>query len=126
MNESPDDRIYSDEHVWLLMESDMSAKIGITDFAQSELGDILNIELPDEGNVYDAGQSFAVVESVKTESEIICPLSCKVIEINENLSNSPELINEDPYEDGWVCKIELDDKSAIDSLMNASQYDSYV
>ena len=126
MDDSPDDRIYSEEHIWLLLESDTSAVIGITDFAQSELGDIVYVELPEVDNDYEVGQSCAVVESVKTASEIICPLSCKVVEINEDLTDSPEKINEDPYDAGWICKIELHDKGAIDSLMNASQYDSYV
>ena len=126
MNESPDDRIYSQEHIWLLLESDSIVKLGITDFAQSELGDIVYVELPKIDNEYESGQVCAIVESVKTASDVYIPVSGKVIEINEDLSDSPELINESPYGDGWICEIELRDKSAIDSLMNASQYDSYI
>ena len=126
MNETPDDRIYSEQHIWLLLESDVYAIIGITDFAQSELGDIVYVELPELEAEYETGQACAVVESVKTASDIRIPVSGKVVEINEDLSDSPELINETPYEGGWICKIKFDDKSAIDSLMNASQYDSYI
>ncbi len=126
MNETPNDRIYSEQHIWLLLESDNIAKIGMTDYAQSELGDIVYVELPELNNEYEAGQACAVVESVKTASDIHMPVSGKVIEINEDLPDSPELINGVPYEGGWICKVAIHDKSAIDSLMNASQYDSYI
>ena len=124
MSESPDDRIYSEEHIWLLLESDEIATIGITEYAQSELGDIVYVELPEVQNEYQSGQPCAVVESVKAASDIHAPVECKIIEINEELIDSPEVLNEAPYEDGWLCKIEILDKSSIDSLLNASQYDS--
>lgn len=126
MSDTPDDRIYSEQHIWLQLESENVAKIGITEFAQSELGDIIYVELPELDKEYEFGQACAVVESVKTASDIQMPVAGKVIEINEDLSDSPEIINEAPYEGGWICKITLQDKTAIDSLMNASQYDSYV
>ena len=126
MNESPDDRIYSEEHIWLLLESDDVAMIGITEYAQSELGDIVYIELPEVENEYQAGQACAVVESVKAASDIFAPVECKIIEVNDELIDSPEVLNELPYSEGWLCKIEILDKSSIDSLMNASQYDSLV
>lgn len=126
MSDTPDDRIYSQQHIWLQMETDAIAKMGITEYAQSELGDIVFVELPEVGNEFDSGQVCAVVESVKTASDIHTPVMGTVIEINEELVDSPELINEAPYEGGWVCKIELQDKKAIDSLMDASHYDSYV
>ena len=126
MNESPDDRIYSKEHIWLLLEANEFATIGITEYAQSELGDIVYVELPEIENEYQAGQACAVVESVKTASEIFAPVECKIVEVNEELVDSPEVLNELPYTDGWLCKIEILDKSSIDSLMNASQYDSNV
>lgn len=126
MNESPDDRIYSEEHIWLLLEANDFAKIGITEYAQSELGDIVYVELPEIENEYQAGQACAVVESVKTASEIFAPVECKIVEVNEELVDSPEVLNELPYADGWICKIEILDKSSIDSLLNASQYDSHV
>ncbi len=126
MNESPDDRIYSEEHIWLLLESDDIAMIGITEYAQSELDDIVYVELPEVNSEHQAGQACAVVESVKVASEIFAPIECKIIEVNEELVDSPEIINESPYSEGWIAKVEILDKSSIDSLMNASQYDSLV
>jgi glycine cleavage system H protein len=126
MNTSPDDRIYTDEHIWLLLEEDTIATIGITEYAQAELGDIVFVELPEVENEYHAGEECAVVESVKTTSDIFAPVECKIIEVNEDLVDSPEKINEAPYDDGWLCKIEILDKTAIDSLLNASQYDALV
>ncbi len=126
MNESPDDRIYSEEHIWLFLETDDIALIGITEYAQSELGDIVYVELPEVDSEYQAGQPCAVVESVKTASDIHCPVESRIIEVNEELVDSPEVLNDSPYEEGWLCKIEILDKTAIDTLLNASQYDSMV
>lgn len=123
MNENPDDRIYSEEHVWLLLETDNIAKIGITEYAQNELGDIVYVELPELESDYQTGQACAVVESVKAASEIHAPVECKIIEVNVELVDSPEVLNDSPYEEGWLCKIEILDKTAIDTLMNASQYE---
>lgn len=126
MSNTPDDRIYSDQHIWLLIETDYIAKIGITEYAQSELEDIVYVELPVVGQECKSTESCAIVESVKTASDINAPADGKVVEINEKLVDSPEKINESPYEDGWICKVQLYDKAAIDSLMDASQYDSYI
>lgn len=126
MKESPDDRIYSEEHIWLMLETDEVATIGITEYAQTELGDIVYVELPEVENEYPSGAVCAVVESVKVASDIFAPVECKIIEVNEELVDSPEAINESPYEAGWLCKVEILDKSSIDSLLNASQYDSLV
>ena len=126
MSENPDDRIYSEEHVWLLLETDNIAMIGITEYAQSELGDIVYVELPELESKYQVGQACAVVESVKAASDIHAPVECKIIEVNEELVDSPEVLNDSPYEEGWLCKIEILDKTAIDTLMNASQYESLV
>lgn len=126
MSESPDDRIYSEEHIWLLLETDQMAVIGITEYAQSELGDIVYVELPEIENEYPSGQPCAVVESVKVASDVHAPIGCKILEVNEELVDSPELLNEAPYGKGWLCKVEILDKSSIDSLLNASQYDSLV
>ncbi len=126
MSESPDDRIYSEEHIWLMLETDDVATIGITDYAQTELGDIVYVELPEIDNEYQSNAACAVVESVKVASDIFAPVECKIIEVNEELVDSPEALNESPYEEGWLCRIEILDKSSIDSLLNASQYDSLV
>lgn len=126
MQESPDDRIYSEEHIWLLLETDDVATIGITEYAQSELGDIVYVELPEIGNEYQPDEACAIVESVKAASDIFAPVECKIIEVNEDLVDSPEALNESPYEAGWLCKVEILDKSSIDSMLNASQYDSLI
>ena len=126
MSNIPDDRVYSQQHIWLQMETDAVAKIGITEFAQSELGDIVFVELPELNAECLLGHTCAVVESVKTASNINAPADGKIAEINEDLVDFPELINTAPYESGWICKIELGDSAAIDSLMNASQYESYI
>lgn len=126
MNDNPDDRIYSEQHIWLLLESDTVASIGITEYAQQELGDIVYVELPEIQIQYSTGQACAVVESVKTASDIHAPVECRIIEVNEELTDSPEILNEAPYKDGWICRIEILDKTSIDSLLNASQYDSLV
>jgi len=126
MSNSPDDRIYSEQHIWLMLDTDEIATIGITEYAQSELGDIVYVELPEIDNQYQSGQNCAIVESVKVASEIYAPVECKIIEVNEELVDSPEVLNDSPYENGWLCKIEILDKTSIDSLKNASQYDSLV
>jgi len=108
------------------METDNTAKTGATEYAQLELGDIIYVEMQEVENSYDSGPACAVVDSVKTTTDIHAPAMGKVVEINEEFVDSPELLNKAPYAGGWICKIELQDKTAIDSLMNASHYDSYV
>lgn len=125
MDAVPVDRIYSSQHVWLKMQDDNTAIIGITEFAQSELGDIVYIEPPDLDREYRVDEACAVVESVKTASDVHMPVDGKVVEINEDLLDSPEMMNEAPYEKGWLCKIELPVATAIDSLLDASQYEDY-
>ncbi len=126
MNTSPSDRIYSQQHLWLKMQSDSTATIGITEFAQSELGDIVYVEQPNLGGEFQTGEVCAAIESVKTASDVYMPVHGRVIELNEDLLDSPEVINESPYESGWLFKIELLDKTAIDSLLDASQYEAYL
>lgn len=126
MNTVPDDRIYSQQHLWLKMRSETAATVGVTDFAQSELGDIVFVELPELGGEYQIDQVCAVIESVKTASDVYMPVQGRVIDINKELLDSPEIINESPYENGWLCEIELLDKTAIDSLLDASQYEAHI
>lgn len=126
MDGAPDDRVYSSQHVWLKMQDDGTAMIGITEFAQSELGDIVFVEFPDLDSEYRADEACAVVESVKTASEVHMPVDGKVIEINEDLLDSPEMMNELPYGEGWLCKIELLGDTAIDSLLDAGQYEDHI
>ena len=113
---------YSDDHVWVQLEQDNIAAIGITNYAQEELGDIVYIELPAPGSEVDAQQDIAVIESVKTAADVVIPVSGTIIEVNELLSEIPELMNESPEEDGWICRIRLSDVSDFDNLMDSEEY----
>lgn len=113
---------YSKEHEWVKDENG-NYRIGITHFAQSELGDIVFVELPEEGDDITAGESFGSVESVKTVSELYAPISGKVLEVNEELEDSPELVNESPYEEAWMIVVEPSNASELDVLMTAEAYD---
>ncbi|KKK34130.1 MULTISPECIES: glycine cleavage system protein GcvH [Salinicoccus] len=122
---TPKDLKYSEDHEWVKQE-DGKVRLGITEFAQSELGDIVFVELPAEGDEITKGESFGSVESVKTVSELYAPLSGTVVEVNEELEDSPELVNESPYEGAWMVVIEVSDESQLDSLMDADAYDEMV
>ncbi|OLN22587.1 glycine cleavage system protein H [Domibacillus antri] len=118
----PKELRYSEEHEWVKQE-DGKVRIGITDFAQSELGDIVFVELPSVGDDVTADEPFGSVESVKTVSELYAPISGKVVEVNEELDDSPEFVNESPYEKAWMIVVEPSDASQIDDLMTAEQYE---
>lgn len=119
---TPKDLRYSEEHEWVKVE-DGKARIGITHFAQSELGDIVFVELPQVGDDIKSNEPFGSVESVKTVSELYAPISGKVVEVNEGLEDSPEFVNESPYENAWMIVVEPTDTSEIDALMTAEQYE---
>jgi len=114
---------YSKEHEWV-KEEDGLVYIGITDFAQNALGDIVFVELPDDGKKVKAGDGLAVVESVKTASDVYSPVSGTVVKINDALTDAPELLNEDPYEN-WIAAIEPEDLSELESLMDEEQYEEF-
>lgn len=118
----PKDLKYSEEHEWVKQEDGNKVRIGITDFAQSELGDIVFVELPEEGDDIEADESFGSVESVKTVSELYAPVNGKVVEVNEELEDSPELVNEAPYEKGWMIVVEMSDSAELDNLLTAEKY----
>lgn len=118
-----DGYLYTEEHEWLLVE-DNTVTIGITDFAQSSLGDIVFVELPEEGEELEAGNSFGVVESIKSVSDLYTPISGKVLEKNSTVEETPENLNEDPF-GGWLVKIELADKDQLNSLMDAKSYTEF-
>ncbi|MDA1476351.1 glycine cleavage system protein GcvH [Bacillus sp. CLL-7-23] len=122
---TPKELRYSEEHEWVKTEGD-TVRIGITDFAQSELGDIVFVELPEVGDEIQADEPFGSVESVKTVSELYAPINGKVIEINEELEDSPEFVNESPYEKAWMIVVEPADSTEIDKLMTAEQYDDMI
>lgn len=121
----PTELKYSKEHEWVRVEGN-KAYIGITYFAQSELGDIVFVELPSVGDEIDQNSSFGSVESVKTVSELYAPVSGKVLEVNAELEDSPELVNDSPYEKAWMIVVELADPSQVDGLMSADEYESMV
>ena len=118
----PKDLRYSEEHEWVKVDGN-TAKIGITDFAQDELGDIVFVELPEVGDEIKADDAFGSVESVKTVSELYAPVSGKVIAINNDLEDSPEYVNESPYEKAWMITIELSDPSEVDKLLSPEDYE---
>ena len=116
---------FTKQHEWVVIR-DGIAIIGISDFAQSQLGDIVSIELPKVGSRFKQTQAMAIVDSVKASSDIFCPLSGEVSEVNENLSEHPELINQSPYESGWIVKIRPSNPSDFDSLMTKQEYEGFV
>jgi len=123
--EFPEDLKYSKEHEWVLVEGNV-ATIGITDYAQEQLGDIVFVELPAVGDKVSKEDAFGVVESVKAVSDIYAPVSGKVVEVNDDLPDNPEMLNEDPYGDGWIIKVEMNDPEELQDLLNATEYEEYV
>ncbi|MDT8440879.1 MAG: glycine cleavage system protein GcvH [Desulfuromonadales bacterium] len=121
----PEELKYTEEHEWVQVEEDL-AIIGITDFAQDSLGDVVFVELPEVGVRLDAGKAFGVVESVKAVSDIYAPVSGVVEEVNEELIDAPEIINTSPYEDGWLIKIRMSDTAEVDGLMEAEDYQALI
>ncbi len=119
--EIPKDLLYSENHEWILVEGD-EAIIGITDYAQEEMGDVVFIELPGVGDEFEQFDPFGVVESVKAVSDVYLPAGGKIIAINEDLLDQPELVNEEPYEGGWLVRIKMTDKEELDTLMNHKEY----
>ena len=125
MNETPSDLKFLDSHEWIKVD-DNTVIVGISDHAQNELGEVVFVELPAIGDEFVSGDEAAVVESVKAASEVYTPISGEVIEVNEALEESPELVNTSPYEDGWFFKLKVSDENlgSIDSLMTAEEYSS--
>jgi glycine cleavage system H protein len=125
MSSYPDDRFYSKSHEWVRVDGDI-ATIGITDHAQKELGDVVFVELPDAGEIFDEGQEFGTIESVKAVSELFLPLAGEIVEVNKGLADEPNAVNEDPHGDGWLVKIKVTSDGALDGLMNAAVYEKFV
>lgn len=121
----PENLKYTEKHEWVTLDGDI-ATVGITDFAQSELGDIVFVDIDTEGETLDADDIFGTVEAVKTVSDLYLPLGGEVIEINPDLDDQPELINNDPYGEGWIIKVKVDDPSAFDDLLDAAAYKEFV
>ena len=121
----PEDLRYSADHEWVRLSGN-SIRIGITDYAQDALGDVVFVQIPTVGAVVALGQSFSEVESTKSVSDIYAPLSGKVSQVNDALVQSPELLNSDPYGDGWICEIELSDPAQFEQLLTSSAYQSLI
>ncbi len=121
MMETPQELYYSQEHEWARIEAD-TAIVGITDYAQGELGDVVFVDLPQPGTMVEKGSVFATIEAVKAVADMYAPVSGEIIEINQNLDDSPELVNQSPYIDGWMVKIEMSNPNEIEELMNSEEY----
>jgi glycine cleavage system H protein len=121
----PEDLKYSKDHTWVRVEDD-EGTIGITDFAQESLGDIVFVDVPEEEDEFEAGDEIAEVESTKATSSVITPVSGSVIEVNEDIEDSPDTINESPYGDGWIVRIKLSDPSELKGLMDAAAYQKFL
>ena len=117
----PSELKYTKDHEWVKVEGDV-ATIGITDFAQSELGDIVYVEIETEGDSLDEGEVFGTVEAVKTVSDLFMPIKGEVIEVNETIESEPEAVNDDPYGKGWLIKVKIEDSSAVENLLSVDAY----
>jgi glycine cleavage system H protein len=120
--EYPDDLRYTSEHEWTAREGERRVRVGITDYAQDALGDVVYVDLPEEGTEVSAGEPFGEVESTKSVSDIFSPVSGRIVERNGALSESPELVNREPYGDGWMVVVEMREPSELDGLMDAGAY----
>jgi glycine cleavage system H protein len=121
----PTDRKYGKEHEWVKLDGGL-AIVGITDYAQEQLGDIVYVELPQPGDTLKQFESFGIIESVKAASDLYAPIGGEVVAVNEELVDRPELVNEDPYEGGWMLKVQLEDESDMDRLMTAQEYQAHL
>ncbi len=117
----PDDRRYTSDHEWVLADGSR-ARVGITDYAQDALGDVVFVQLPERGATVSTGDSFSEVESTKSVSDVYAPVNGSVTEVNNDLVDAPQRINEDPYGAGWICEIEMNDSSEYGTLMDAESY----
>jgi len=122
----PDELKYTKDHEWTSGTGQNEVKIGITDYAQQELGDIVFVDLPEKGTEVVQGETFGSIESVKAVSDLYSPVNGKIIAINDRVGDEPELVNSDPYGDGWLVTVEIEDSGQLDSLMDSSSYTSYV
>lgn len=123
----PTNLYYTEEHEWIELEEGTNiARIGITDFAQGELGDIVYVEIETEGEELEQNAVFGTVEAVKTVSDLYLPVSGKILEVNQKLSNEPEVVNKDPYSEGWMVKVEVKDLEELKNLLDADRYKSFI
>jgi len=121
----PEQNLYTKDHEWLLVQGDVGT-VGITDFAQKELGDVVYVDLPEIGDSFEANEPFGSVESVKAVSEIFCPVGGEVIEVNAKLEESPDLVNQSPHQNAWMIKIRISDLEELKELLSAEEYEEYL
>jgi glycine cleavage system H protein len=121
----PDDRKYTDEHEWVLVEGE-AGTVGVTDYASSELGDVVFVELPELGSEINMGDAVGTIESVKAVADLYSPVSGEVVEVNTEIAESPELVNKDPMDAGWLFKLRLSDPGELDRLLSAGDYESLI
>jgi glycine cleavage system H protein len=124
MTKIEDGLLYTDDDEWIRVE-DGEATIGVSDYAQDSLSDIVFLELPEEGESFDKGESFGVVESVKAAADLYMPVAGEIVAVNEDLLDEPEVVNQDPYGEAWLVRIKIADKSQLDELMDAEAYRAY-
>ena len=122
MSHVPEALLYTKDHEWIQLHEDSTATVGITDYAQESLGDITFVEFPSAGESFNRGDTFGVVESVKAASDLYMPLDAEVLEVNEGVDSEPELLNSDPYQQGWLLKIRLTNYSQVEALLKADTY----
>jgi glycine cleavage system H protein len=120
----PEDLLYTEEHEWVRVEDDICV-VGITQFAQEELGEVVFVELPEVGQVFDAGDEIGTIESVKAVAEVYTPVAGEIVEVNDSVAEEPELINEDPHHEGWLVKVRFSSANDLDKLMKADKYVEY-
>jgi len=121
----PTGYLYSREHEWILVDND-TCTLGITEFAQAELGEVVFVELPEVGQVFDSGDEIGTIESVKAVAEIFTPVAGEVVEVNDGVVDDPEVLNDDPHQEGWLVKFRFSSADDLKALMNAEQYEEYV
>ena len=126
MSNVPEDLRYTSDHEWVRQEDGGRIRIGITDYAQDALGDVVFVQLPEPGAKVEAGGSFSEVESTKSVSDIYAPVAGTVVEVNNELADAPQRLNEDPYGEGWICTIEPSDPAAFDGLLDAAAYQALI
>ena len=121
----PSELKYTKDHEWVRIEGD-TVTVGVTDFAQGELGDVVFVEIETEGETLSQGETFGTIEAVKTVSDLFMPVGGEVIEVNEKLEDTPDIVNSDPYGEGWMVKIKMDDTAQADDLLSASDYEALI
>ena len=121
----PEENLYTKDHEWIFVQGDIGI-IGITDYAQHELGDVVYVDLPEVGDTFEANEPFGSVESVKAVSEIFCPLSGEVVEVNTKLEDKPELINESPHQKAWMIKLRIANLDELKDLLSTEEYEEYI